>query len=190
MRAILENAPWERNLAAVAPSGLDDVLLGSWLQAATDFYAVRLAKEANHAKAPKGVQPFLNKVLDQRFEDAGWEGRSGRYWMDTSWVRITFRHQMSLGSDLLDALKVSRKSGFDRAFILAADLGFLRTISPNDAAALTSYEKLRIEVGELNGCIESPLTIGRLRPISPLPPKVAAVVHGNRPRDEYAPGDD
>jgi hypothetical protein len=190
MRAILENAPWERDILAAAPAGLDAVLEGSWAQAATDFYAVRLAKEANGAKSPKGVQPFLNKVLDQRFAEAGWEGSSGRYWRDASWVRVTFRHQMSLGSDLLDALKVCRKSGFDRAFVLAADLSFLRRISPNDAAALTSYEKLRIEVSELNGCVEFPLTIGRLQRISPLPPKVAAVVHGRRPRDEYAPGHD
>jgi hypothetical protein len=188
MRAILENAPWVGRKTLDPPSELNEVLLGSWAQAATEFYAVRLAKEANKAKAPKGVQPFLNKVLDQRFLEAGWEGVSGRYWKAGTWVRVTFRHQMSLGSDLLDALKVCRKSGFDRAVILAADLPFLRTISPNDAAALTSYEKLRIEVAELNGCIEFPLIIGRLQPMSPLPPRIAAVVQGNRPRDEYVPG--
>jgi hypothetical protein len=188
MRAILENAPWIAGNHTVMPEGLGDILLGSWAEAATDFYAVRLAKESNRAKAPKGVQPFINKVLDRRFLEAEWEGASGRYWRDGTWVRITFRHQMSLGSDLLDALKVCRKSGFDQAIILAADLPFLRTISPNDAGALTSYEKLRIELAELNGCIEFPLAIGRLQPKSSLPPRVAALVLRGRPRDEYMPG--
>ena len=145
MRATMENAPWLGATSLQPPGDLNHILLGSWSQAATDFYAARLAKVANKSKAPKGIQPFLNKVLDQRFQEAGWEGMSGRYWKDGTWVRFTFRHQMSLGSDLLDAIKVCCKSGFDQALVLAADLAFLQVISPNDAAALTSYEKLKIE---------------------------------------------
>jgi hypothetical protein len=187
MRAVLENAPWSVKTAMTSPVGLEGVLMGSWAEAASDFFAARLAKEANRSKAPKGVQPFLNKVLDRRFSEAGWEGSSARYWKEEAWLRITFRHQMSIGSDILDALKVCRKSGIELAMILAADGAFLRTISPNDAGALTSYEKLRIEVRELNGCVDFPLVIGRLQPSSPLPPAVAAVMVRNRPRDEYVP---
>ena len=61
------------------------------------------------------------------------------------WLRITFRHQMSLGSDVVDALKVCRKGGMTEAAILAASDQFLDVISPNDARALVSYEKLRRE---------------------------------------------
>jgi hypothetical protein len=88
---------------------------------------------------------------------------------------------MGLGSDLLDALKVVRKSGFAVAAVLAADREFLGVISPKDAAVLTSFEKLRLAVADLDGCLDIPLFIGHLRPVSPLPPNVAKVILGARP---------
>lgn len=50
---------------------------------------------------------------------------------------------MSIGSDVLHALKVCRKGGATEVLILAASERFLDVMSPNDARALVSFEKLR-----------------------------------------------
>jgi hypothetical protein len=108
--------------------------------------------------------------------------------MEDRWIRITFRHQMSLGSDFTDALKVSRRSGFSEVLIAAATGNFLKIISPNDAAALTSHEKVWAEAVDLIGCLDIPLLVGSLEAASSLPVEVAGIVHAPRPRDVYEPG--
>jgi hypothetical protein len=65
-------------------------------------------------------------------------------------VRVTFRHQMSLGSDIIDAIRAHHRAGMELVAIMAASRAFLNVISPNDAAVLTSYEKLKAEVDSLH----------------------------------------
>jgi hypothetical protein len=77
---------------------------------------------------------------------------------------------MSLGSDLLDAAKLVAREGYDQVSILAAEASFLRLISPKDAQALVSFEKLQISVAELRGVLPIPLFIGALSPASEVPP--------------------
>jgi hypothetical protein len=72
--------------------------------------------------------------------------------------------------------------------VFAASDRFLDVISPNDARALVSFEKLRREVRDLDGCLDIPLFIGRLEPSSELPAEVAAVLRDARPRDRFVPG--
>lgn len=188
MRAETENAPWyEGDPTDELEAALEIIADDVWREAAGDFYAERVAKEALGKKAPKGIQPFLNDVLDRKFEAAGWIVNQGRYTHHRTWVRVTFRHQMSLGSDLIDALRVAKKEDLEQVAILAAGRDFLDIITPNDAAALVSFEKLRVEVMSLDGCLDIPLVIGRLRPQSELPPDVARVVSRGRPRDTYVP---
>jgi len=187
MRVTFECAPWVGDDVSTHLEDIPGILQGSWLEAAEEFFAARLVKESMGRKAPKGLQPYLNRVLEKRFEAAGWSCEGGRYWAGSRWVRITFRHQMSIGSDIVDSLSFACRSSADAVAILAADERFLRTISPNDAGVLTSFEKLRLQVRELAGCLDIPLVIGRLEPASPLPDPVARVVMGKRERDVYVP---
>ena len=88
---------------------------------------------------------------------------------------------MSLGSDFLDALRVNRKEGVSHLLIAAASSDFLKLISPNDAGALVSFEKLWSQTAELKGVVDIPLFIGRLTPSSALPREVAAAIARDRP---------
>jgi hypothetical protein len=188
MRAELRNAPWyEGEPSPTLERALSLIADGTWREAAGDFYAERVAKQALGKQAPKGIQRFLNAALDRRFEEAGWIVHDGRFTRERTWIRVTFRHQMSLGSDIVDALRAVGREQMEQAAILAASSDFLRMISPNDHNALVSYEKLAVEVDSLRGCIDIPLVIGRLEPASPLPGDVAKVVYSPRPRDSYEP---
>jgi hypothetical protein len=164
-----------------------ELLEGSWREAALEFYAVRTARLSRGLQAPIGVQSFLNDELEHRFEAAGWEGSAGRFRNGDSWLRVTFRHSMSLGADFIDALRLVRKEGVREAAIVAATADFLRLISPNDAGALTSYERLWSQAAELDGVIDIELFIGRLTPATDLPPEVSAALGRQRPRDRYRP---
>jgi len=187
MRAVLRAAPWFGGEPSAGLLEAVDLLDGVWRVAAGEFYADRQAKLALGKSAPKGSQRFLNRAIEQRFEAASWDVQGGRFIKGSTWVRITFRHQMSLGSDLLDALKVAKKTDVRQVAILAASAEALATISPNDQHALTSYEKLSAAVQDLAGCMDIPLVIGQLSLRSPLPADVARVVLADRPRDTYVP---
>jgi hypothetical protein len=187
VRAILRPAPWYEGVATAELLEAVDLLDGVWRVAAGEFYADRQAKVALGKPAPKGSQRFLNRAIEQRFEAAGWDVHGGRFTKGRTWVRVTFRHQMSLGSDLLDALKVAVKTDAEQVAIMAASADALATISPNDQHALTSYEKLSAAVHDLTGCLDIPLVLGQLILRSPLPADVARVVLGDRPRDTYTP---
>ena len=115
---------------------------------------------------PKGMQSSINKVLDTKFENAGWSVKDGRYIKNGTYVRVTFRHAMSMGTDILDVLKACAKDNIHLAVILTCDLESLRKIAPSQASSMVSFEKLSHEVQDLDGVIDIPLMIGELIPKS------------------------
>lgn len=158
-----------------------------WADASVDFYAKRDAKIRAGKRAPKGMQQTLNSILEERFVKSGWDGDSGYFVKGETWVRVTFRHQMSLGSDIVDALKVCKKEGIKLAMILAANRDTLSIISPNDASALVSFEKLEREIAGLDGAIDIPLVIGELSPSSSASQTIDDSLRKSRPRDVTVP---
>ena len=160
-----------------------------WSEASVEFYANRDAKIRAGKHAPKGMQQTINNVIDRKFHKAGWEGEAGYYFKNTTWIRITFRHQMSLGSDIIDALKVCKKECMNCAMICAANRKTLEIITPNDAAAIVSFEKLHNEIISLNGAIDIPLILGELSPFSKASQIIEDSLSNKRPRDVTIPSD-
>ncbi len=160
---------------------------GVWRQAAVQYH--REKTDALHAGkvGPQGVQSFLNRIIDERMDQNDWKGSEGRYRKEDAWVRVTFRHQMSLGADILDALYEHRREGASQTAIIAARNDFLKVISPNDWRVLCSYEKLKSACERLEGCLDFPIFIGRLEPFSDLPKDVAALLASQRPRGRTIP---
>lgn len=158
-----------------------------WKDASIKFYAAREAKVNNGKPAPKGMQKFINELLDEKFEAAGWDGDSGYYFKNKTWIRITFRHQMSLGSDFINALKVCKKEGVELAVIIAANRETLNIISPNDAGALVSFEKLLNEMMSLDGVVDIPLMVGELTPLTQASQGINKEILKERPRDISVP---
>lgn len=189
MHVRLQAPPW--GVATTTPE-LEEAIRhlgdGVWSEAATDFCANRLAKSSRGLRAPKGMQGDLNRVIQSRMETSGWIGNDGRFAKGQTWLRVTFRHQMSLGSDLIDAMRMCRREHYELAVILAADIRTLRLISPNDAGAIVSFEKLRIAVADLVGVTDIPLLIGCLTPRSQTSPGVESALAARRPRDITMPG--
>lgn len=161
----------------------DDV----WKDASILFSAEREAKMRMGKSAPKGMQRYLNEIFTKRFNANGWDGDSGYFVKNKTWIRITFRHQMSLGADILDALKVHKIEGMDLVVILAADQDTLKIITPNDAPALISYEKLQKEIFSLNGAIDIPLLIGELSPLTSASGDINLELKKKRLRDVSIP---
>lgn len=158
-----------------------------WADASTRFYAERDAKLRMGKRASKGMQATLNKLLVEKFEGEGWYADSGYFIKEDTWVRVTFRHQMSLGSDIIDAQKVCARSGIKLAMILAANRETLDIVSPNDAAALVSFEKLEREILDLDGVIDIPLVYGKLTPLTHASRAVENQLLRDRPRDKTVP---
>lgn len=163
----------------------DDV----WSDSSLRFYAERDAKIRTGKRAPKGMQATLNEVIADKLFAKGWEGDLGYYFKERTWVRVTFRHQMSLGSDIIDAIKVCKKEGMELAVIMAANRETLNTISPNDAGALTSFEKLQSEIWSLDGAIDIPLLIGELSPLTAPSQVISDELQKSRPRDRTVPAE-
>lgn len=165
MRAELYIPTWleipEVNLAEI-----NGLLEGSWAEAASDYAADWRAKALVGRRGPVGVQKYLNAVLDNRFREAGWGAYASTYTTSSIWWRFTFRHQMSAGSNFLEALKVVGRFDFRVAVIAAATREFLEVISPADAASLTSFEKLQAELVDLEGIVSAPVVVAALRPCS------------------------
>ena len=161
----------------------DDV----WKESSVLFAAEREAKMKSGQSAPKGMQRYLNEVITRRFTSNGWTGQAGYFFKERTWVRITFRHQMSLGSDILDAIKVCKKEGMQQAVILAANRKTLDLISPNDAAAIVSFEKLEREIMSLNGALDIPLFFGELTPVSSASSGINVELRKARPRNLTIP---
>ena len=90
---------------------------------------------------------------------------------------------MSLGSDIVDAIKVCKKESMQLAIILAANRKTLSIVSPNDVNALTSFEKLQSEILGLDGAIDIPLVIGELSPLTAPSKVIESEIRKSRPRD-------
>jgi len=164
-------------------------IIGSdvWRDASIRFYSIRDNKISHGQIAPKGMQKYLNEVLVEKFAQKGWEADAGYFYKNETWIRITFRHQMSLGTDFIDALKVCKKEGVKLAVIMAANRDTLNTISPNDAAALVSFEKLYKEYLSLEGALDIPLIIGELSPLTSASDDINIELKKDRPRDKSIP---
>lgn len=190
MKVTLFAPPW--GAPALTPEAEEAIKIiadGLWAEASLAFYAKRNAKIASRARAPKGMQRTLNELLVKKFDANGWAADSGYFMKGETWIRVTIRHQMSLGSDFIDAQKVCARSGVKLAIILAADLQTLKTISPNDAAAIVSFEKLQNAVIDLDGVINIPLLYGKLTPSSHASFDIERELHLNRPRDTTIPSE-
>ena len=162
MKARLFSAPWvNTTLTKETKEAIEIIGENVWREASIHFTAEREYKLSMGKSAPKGMQRYLNEVLDIRFSNNEWFSDSGYYFKEQTWIRVTFRHQMSLGSDILDAIKVCKNEGMQQAIILAANRNTLNLVSPNDAAALVSFEKLQNEILGLNGALDIPLLIDR-----------------------------
>lgn len=188
MKADLMAAPWSSNaLTQEGKEAVDIIADNVWAEASLRFYAEYEARIQNGKRAPKGMQHTLNRVLQEKFTAKEWYADSGYFVKDKTWVRITFRHQMSLGSDFLDALKVCKKQGIELAMIFAADYKTLKIISPNDCNALISFEKLQRSIIDLDGAMDIPLIIGKLTPLSHASNPIDNEIRKNRPRDKTIP---
>lgn len=188
MRIRLLAPPWDKpNLTEEALEAIEIIGKDIWKEASIRFSAERDLKIKMGKSAPKGMQRYLNEVLVERFDAYGWEGDAGYFFKNKTWIRATFRHQMSLGSDILDAIKVCKIEGMELAMILAANRSTLDVISPNDAAAIVSFEKLEKEILSLNGALDIPLLIGELTPMTSASKDINAELKKNRPRDMTIP---
>jgi len=188
MRTRLLASPWVKTQPTKETTEALNLLKDDvWKEASVLFAAEREAKLMSGQTAPKGMQRYLNEVITRRFSSNGWFGDAGYFFKERTWVRITFRHQMSLGSDILDALKVCKIEGMQQAVILAANKKTLDLISPNDAGAIVSFEKLEKEIMSLNGALDIPLLYGELTPISSASNDINDELRKARPRDLSVP---
>ena len=182
MKATVTKAPWVNDDLTPESLAALELIDGSWREACSRFVTMSQIKVSAGKSAPKGIQFFLNEVLTERFVEAGWDADDSRFRLNSTWVRVTFRHQMSLGSDLLDAVRLSSMGGVTQCLILAAGNEFLRIITPSDAMAICSAEKFVSQVARLNGAISAPIFIGELAPSSKLSTPVSDFVFGTRLR--------
>lgn len=159
--------PWGApNLTDEAKELVSLLADNTWAGASVDFYAERDAKIRAGKRPPKGMQKTLNSVIGEKLTNSGWEGDLGYYVKGDTWFRVTFRHQMGVGSDLLDAMKVCKKEGIRLAIIAAASRDALREVSPEDCGSMMSFEKLQSEVIGLEGVLDIPLLIAELTPLT------------------------
>lgn len=158
-----------------------------WKDAAVEFMAEREIKMKQGKPAPKGMQKHLNSILVKKFNDKGWLGSAGYFYKNKTWVRITFRHQMSIGSDIIDAIKVCKLEKMETAVIIAANRSTLEIITPNDAAAVISFEKLNSEVQGLKNVIDIPLLIGELSKLTSASKEIENELKKERKRDVSTP---
>lgn len=188
MNTRLLASPWVKTRKTIETEEALDLLKDDvWKDASVLFAAERETKLRSNKSAPKGMQRYLNEVIVKRFTSNGWIGEAGYFFKGKTWVRITFRHQMSLGSDILDAIKVCKKEGMEQAVILAANKKTLDLISPNDANAIVSFEKLEREIISLNGALDIPLLYGELTPFSSASSDINGELRKARPRDVFVP---
>ena len=188
MKTRLLASPWATPLPTPETTEAIELLQDDvWKEASVMFAAEREAKMKSGQSAPKGMQRYLNDVITKRFTSNGWIGEAGYFFKEKTWVRVTFRHQMSLGADILDAIRVCKKEGMQQAVILAANRKTLDLITPNDAAAIVSFEKLEREIMSLNGALDIPLLFGELTPMSSASNDINEELKKARPRDISVP---
>lgn len=157
-----------------------NLLVGTWRESANLFSINKELREKLGKPAPLGIQPYLNQVIQERFTSNDWFGEDGRFIKNGTWVRITFRHQMSLGSDFLDALRLPRIEKVHQCVIMGASDEFLEVITPRDWRSLCSFPKLVSQMQQLKYAFDPPLLIGELKPISKLDAKLHKTIYGER----------
>ena len=182
MKIVFAAAPWTKAKPNANLRSVNKALEGVWRDTAETFYAEVVAAQNTGEKMPQGMQRHLNDAIDRRLVEAGWEGKDGRFVKGDTWLRITFRHQMGLGSDVLDALRVTKLEGIAQCAIVCAPRALLNLISPNDAPALCSAEKLTVKLRELDGALDFALFAGVLETAPGLPPDVRQHLEIPRPR--------
>ena len=188
MKTRLESAPWYKGeMTQEAAEAIAIISDDVWKEASILFSAERSARLSQNMSAPKGMQKYINSVLMRKFSEKDWICGAGYFVKGKTWIRVTFRHQMSLGSDILDAVKVCKKNDMEMAVILAANLNTLKIISPNDAPALVSFEKLEREIYDLEGAIDIPLIIGELTPHTSASSDINEILRKDRSRDITVP---
>ncbi len=147
-----------------------------WVRAASAFFARHVALNSQPSKQPKGVQAFINECLEDALPQFGWEGGDGRFVKDGIWLRFTFRNQMSLGSDFMDALLLAHRENVQALIIAAPSMEFARLITPKDVNSIVTYEKLEEYYARANSLFQIPLAIGRLEATGPLSPDIQRVL--------------
>lgn len=175
-------APWHKAEPSETLRSVNPRLLGLWSATADEFYADVVACRNLRRSEPKGMQKALNEGIATRMGSDDWIGSEGRFVKAQTWVRFTFRHQMSLGSDFLDALRVHRLEALEECAIVTAPRSMLQVISPGDANVLCSYEKLTVLCQQLVGALDIPLFLGRLEARSEVPRDVLSVLRAPRGR--------
>lgn len=182
MKVRLVRPRWYTSELTVETNEGLSLLDGVWREATNLFMIHRELRKGMGKPEPLGIQAFLNDVIAQKFLDAGWAGDQGRFIKGRTWFRITFRHQMSLGSDFYDAIRLPKAEDIEQCVILAADDNFLKVITPRDWRSLCSFSKLSAQMSQMEGSFSPPLFIGELKPLSELSPKVHGVIYGSRLR--------
>jgi hypothetical protein len=156
------------------------LLDGVWRESANLFSVRAQSRRQSNKPDPLGIQPFINEAIDRRFLEAGWDGKDSRFVKNKTWIRISFRHQMSLGSDFLDAIRLPIAEGIEQCIILGASSDFLRIISPKDWRVLCSSERMFAQAMQLEKSFNSPIIVGELSPKSELSADAKNLVYGPR----------
>jgi hypothetical protein len=174
------NYPSFSTLEATQRLATLDYFEGVWANAADEYAAEFMGKRSVGGKTPRGMQKHVNAAIQKRLYELGWEGVDGRYHKGDEWLRVSFRHSMSLGSDLLDAARMHFVEGFKKITLIGASESFLATISPADCKALCSADDYRAQAKLNEFALEIPFGIGTLEPVSVLEPSVTEIIRGNR----------
>ena len=182
MKIRLVRPTWYTENPTMETMELANLLNGVWRESANLFFLESEINKKKEKPGPLGIQPFINEVLNQRLLDNGWDGIDGRFSKSRTWIRITFRHQMSLGSDFLEAIRLAKAEEFEQCIILAAEEEFLRVITPRDWRSICSFPKLTAQLAQLEGYFDTPLMIGELTPNTRLSPELHGFVYGQRLR--------
>lgn len=182
MKIRLVRPSWNQDQPTNETKELSNLLDGVWRESANLFYLESKLCKSKGKSGPLGLQPFLNETINQRFIDNSWEGMDGRFSKNRTWIRVTFRHQMSLGSDFFDAIRLAKSENFEQCVLLAADDDFLRVITPRDWRSLCSFSKMSAQLAQLEGFFDTPLMIGELKPNSNLSTDLHTLIYGERLR--------
>lgn len=180
MKVSIQKATWYQEQLSPESVEAIELLSGVWREACGHFAVATATKLAKGKKGPMGIQQFLNDVIDERFLSSGWEGKNAKFRKNDTWVSISFRHQMSLGSDLYNALWLWKRGNVKQILLLAGTLDFLRVVTPLDATSLASFERFAAAMSQMTGAFEPPMIVGALEPDSRLDKKVAELVFGKR----------
>jgi hypothetical protein len=138
-------------------------LQGAWETAAAAFQASNLSKTARGQKPSSGMQAYLTDAIDEGVQSEGWSGGDGRYSKNQTWIRVSFRHSMSLGSDFLDAQRQLKLEKYEQVALIYAHQALLKRISPKDGGSLCSFERASLLIHDLEAMSPNlPVWLGRL----------------------------